>query len=239
MPTDPKKRQKKQERRTAKRKEKKHALVRQQHAGLPERLSAAARFPILACWVGARLEDQGIGSVHLSRELPGGQVAVANFLIDRFCLGVKNAWAEIVGRSIYNEKYQRKGRRDMVAQDVAPADARKLVEEAAAYARGLGLSPDPDYAKLLLLFGDVNPADGTARFEFGKDGKPYFVAGPYDTPARCRQILSILTNTCGPDGFHYLLPLGGPERDRYVPVGLDHEDAGLIDSNEEFEDDEG
>jgi len=40
MGTDQRKRQKKLERRTAKRKEKKHSLVREQNAGLSDRLSA-------------------------------------------------------------------------------------------------------------------------------------------------------------------------------------------------------
>src|SRR4051812_40540343 len=42
MPTDPRKRQKKQERRTAKRKARQHEVSKEKHAGLPERLTAAA-----------------------------------------------------------------------------------------------------------------------------------------------------------------------------------------------------
>ena len=210
MRTDPRKRQKKQERRAAKRKEKKHDLVRQQSAGLPERLAAAARYPVLHCSIGDRLADQGMGSVLLSRELPGGQVAVAVFLVDRYCLGVKDTHMEILGRSSYESKYVRKMGSEMPSHDVPPAEAFKLLTEAVAYARSLGLPPHPDYAKARLLFGDVNPADSSAEFEFGKDGKPFFIAGPHDTPERCRRILATLTNSCGPGGFHYLLPMGGP-----------------------------
>jgi hypothetical protein len=223
MPTDPRKRQKKQERRAAKRKEKKHLQVRQQSAGLADRLTAATRFPILHCWIGDDLGPEGIGTVILSRELPGGQVAVASFLVDRYCLGVKDAFGAILGRASYNDRFVRQLHQKMPMSDAAPADARKLVEEAVAYARGLGLAPHPDYPKVLTLFGPVNAADSTATFEFGKDGKPLFVAGPHDTLARSRQIIAILTNTCGPGGFDYVVPLAGPEFDRHIPEDLDEE----------------
>ncbi len=217
MGSDPRKRQKKLERRAAKRKEKKHLLVREQSAGLPERLTAAARFPVLYCGIGESLEPEGIAWVLLSRELPNGQVAAASFLVDRYCLGVKNVFAEVLGRSAYNSKYVQRMRSDMALRSVAPAEARKLLEEAVAYARGLGLSPHPDYPKALLLFGDVNPAESDARFEFGKDGQPFFVAGPNDTPERCQQIMAILRDTCGPGRFHYLLPVPGGDFGKAIP----------------------
>src|SRR4051812_12775178 len=104
MATNPRKRQKKLERRTAKRKEKKHLEVRSQSGGLTERLSAAARCPVLNCWISETLQTQGLGSVVLSRELPNGQVAVASFLVDRYCLGVKDAFAEVLHRTDYDAK---------------------------------------------------------------------------------------------------------------------------------------
>src|SRR6266702_451246 len=98
MATDPKKRQKKLERRSAKRKEKRHHLVKEQNAGLPERLRDAAKFPVLHCWIGDAIREQGIGWVVLSRQLSNGSVAVASFLVDSYCLGVKDAFGEVLGR---------------------------------------------------------------------------------------------------------------------------------------------
>ncbi len=213
MPTDPRKRQKKLERRAAKRKEKRHNLVRAHSAGLPGQLAAANRFPVRDCWIGDSLKTQGIGWVLISREMPNGQVAVATFLVDRYCLGVKDVWAEVLHRTAYEEKYLRRRSRELPAHDVSPAEARKFVESAVAYARGLGLSPHADYQKAMILFGDIDPAQSDAQFEFGKDGKPFFISGPHDTPERCRQIMAILMNKLGPGGFHYLMEVGGPGPD--------------------------
>jgi hypothetical protein len=38
----------------------------------------------------------------------------------------------------------------------------------------------------------------------GKDGKPYFVAGPYDD---ARKIMAKLEKAVGRDGFHFIMPL--------------------------------
>jgi len=67
-------------------------------------------------------------------------------------------------------------------------------------------------------FGDIDAGECTEEFTYGKDGKPYFFAGPYDSRSRCREILNILTSRLGADGFHYTIPfedlaeeLPGPE----------------------------
>ena len=123
MPTDPKKRQKKLERRAAKRKERKHDQVRERTAGLPERLTIASRFPVLHCWIGDSLSpeaDQGIGWVVLSRSLPTGQVAAASFLVDAHCLGVKDTYAEIMSRVDYEAKYVHKITKEMPSRNASP-----------------------------------------------------------------------------------------------------------------------
>jgi len=207
MPTDPKKRQKKKEKQAAKRKAKHQQLVRAKSAGLPQQLAGASRYPILHCWVSENVWDQGLGYVCLSRELPGQQVAFVLFLLDRYCLGVKDAIARVDGRFTYDSRITREMRGKSPAHDVTPACARKLVEGAVAYARDLGLHPHPDYQTAKLIFGNINAAECTEEFEYGKDGKPFFVAGPYDTPARCRAILAALERSRGPGGFHYVMPI--------------------------------
>jgi hypothetical protein len=175
MPSNPRKRQKQLEKRAAKRKQKKHTEARTHSAGLPGQLTAASKCPVLYCWI---TEFQGIASVHLSRQFPNGQVAAGNILVDRYCLGVKDAFAEVGHRVDYEEKYQRKRSPDLPPpRPLPPADARKLIEGAVEYARGIGFEPSPDYETVMLLFGDIDAATSTAQFEFGQDGKPYFFAG--------------------------------------------------------------
>ena len=83
MPTDPRKRQKKLERKAAHRKVKKHLIVRESSVSLSTRFSLAASCPVLHSSISDSNWDKGIGQVHLTRLLPDGQVVVAIFLVDR------------------------------------------------------------------------------------------------------------------------------------------------------------
>jgi hypothetical protein len=213
MPADPRKRQRKLQRLAAKRKERKRELVKKQEMGLAEQLAAATKYPVLHSRISEDLEDSGIGYVLLSRQLAGGSVAVGGFLVDRYCLGVKNAFGHLVSGFRYENDVVRKMGSQARWRDVSAATVRKVVQAAVAYASGLGLSPHPDYHKAKAIFGDIDAGQSAECVEFGKDGKPLFVPGPYDTPERCRQILAILTDTCGSGGFDYLvLGLGNPNR---------------------------
>src|SRR5207244_2600698 len=85
---------------------------------------------------------------------------------------------------------------------------------AVAYAHGIGFHPHPDDERVILLFGSVRAADSGVTFPSGKDGQPFFMAGPHDSQSCCRQVLAILDKPCGPGLDESLLPLvppGGPD----------------------------
>jgi len=211
MAKDSRRRQKKLERRKAKAKAEKKALARQEGRGMAVSLERAAAAPILHCCTTEALWDQGISSLLISRELTSGRVAYVIFLLDVYCLGVKNVILGVVPRSRYDWQVYGKLSDQYPLVKLRPEAARKLIEGAVEYARNLGLSPHPDYGKARLIFGDLDADACTEQFDYGKDGKPFFVAGPYYSPWRCQQIMRTLTDRCGPDGFHYLMPLGAAE----------------------------
>jgi hypothetical protein len=212
MAGDPKKRQKKLERRAANRKQRQKTLVKQKHRGLRERIAAAVTAPVLH----SRLSEtvwEGLGYALLSRQLPNGHVAFAMFLVDLSCLGVKNAFGDVVTRAEYDRMLRDiEGQYELI--DMSPPDVRNLVEGAVQYAGDVGLDPHPAYARLASIFGDIDPSEAKGDFRFGgPDGKPHFLAGPNDGPERCYRILSILEYHCGQGGFHFTVPFlhGVPE----------------------------
>jgi hypothetical protein len=217
MPTDPKKRQKKLAKKAAKRKEKKHALVKQQSLGMGQRLEKATAAPILDTWRMAELFQQGMGHVMFSRHLPDGTVAFALFLVDIWCLGVKDAMSNIISRYEYDSRFS-SYHLPYKTTDMEPAAARKLVEGAVEYARELGFPPHPDYQRARLIFGDIDPNQSQEEFTYGMDGKPHFMSGPYDTPQRCRHIINTLERTCGRGNYHFTI--GVPDA---LPEGVSDE----------------
>ena len=154
---------------------------------------AAADAPIADVYTPESLFEVGIGSVWFSRRLDNGHYALSAFLVDTFCLGVKNAMYSLVSAAKYEEELERflkHSGETFVACE--PAYARKLVELAIAYARELGLEPHPDYKIAKIIFGDVDATQSDAVFNFGRDGNPIYIPGPSDTLSEQRRIIKQL-----------------------------------------------
>lgn len=208
MAMDPRKRQKKLERKKAKVRAKRQKLARQETQEYARRMQEMATAPILHCRASTAILQQGMGQVLISRKLSSGMVAVGCFLVDSYCLGVKDAFMLIGTRAQYNEKFLEGWIRQEKTIKMRPACARKLIEGAVQYAEDLGFSPHADYRDAKRIFGELDVEDCRKEFTFGKDGKPFFVAGPYDSPARCERIIRTLDQHCGPGHYHYLMPAG-------------------------------
>ncbi len=173
--------------------------------GSARQIASAATAPIHECIVPGNLFEAGIGNIIVSRQLPNGQLAVAFFLVDVFCLGVKDTFFQVMPVAEYNYKLQ--SQQEYGLQRVEPAYARQLVEDAVAYAKSVGLAPHADYRTTQQIFGDINAEDCSTSFEFGQDGKPFYVSGPHDSQAKSKRIVNTLAKTCGPGEFDYVVAL--------------------------------
>ncbi|ESQ17065.1 MAG: hypothetical protein N838_10750 [Thiohalocapsa sp. PB-PSB1] len=173
------------------------------------RTATLARLPIHECLMPGALFESGIGGVLFARRTAGNQIAFSFFLVDSHCLGVKNAMFSQRSESEYeNLKVSilaQPGQGDIVMLE--PACARKLVEGAVAYAQNLGFSPHSDYRKANAIFGGVDPNDCQTEFEYGKDGKPFYMRGPHETLSRAKRIVEQLDKRCGSGNYHYLISL--------------------------------
>jgi hypothetical protein len=209
MALDEKRRQKKLAKKSAKRKAERADKRIKTSIGGGYSPIQAAHFPIHDCRVPENLFEIGIGNVMLTRSLPNGDLALAAFLLDVYCLGVKNAFYRIVSAESYALHLAELGEHGRL-DPVHPSCLRKLVEGAAEYARDLGFAPHPDYARAAKLFGNIDPAACPVTYTYGKDGKPLYISGPRETPAQSRRILDTLARRLGSEGFHFMAEAGTP-----------------------------
>lgn len=205
MAIDPRKRQKKLERKKAKDKARHKGLAVRPATSAAHRFERTAHGRVIDAFVAGDLWEQGIGNVTLVRELGADRVAFACFLVDIFCLGVKDVFFDVVSRGEYVRTLRDKLDRDLGIEQQTPEFLRKLVEESVAYARSLGLDPHADYQQARIIFGDIDASACTEEFKFGREGKPCFISGPHDTPARCARIVRTLTEQCGEGNFDMVL----------------------------------
>src|SRR6267378_1575116 len=139
-----------------------------------------ANAPIHECLVPAGLFEKGLGNLVFSRALENGRISLSVFLVDVFCLGIKNAFSAIVTRDEYAIRARSWSSSEHL-QPMRPECFRKLVEGAVAYARELEFRPHADYAEASRIFGNVDITTCSEQFEYGHNGKPFYMFGPNET----------------------------------------------------------
>ena len=152
--------------------------------------------------------EQGSGWVVVSRFRGSDKVEVGLFLLDLYCLGVKNAAYTQLTVPEYDHDFLERVSRGEKLRKIEPCCARKLVEGAVDYAKWLGFSPHEDYKKASRVFGGISAQECAEVFTYGKDGKPYYIQGPYETEAQAKRIMQMLELKCGSENFRYILALG-------------------------------
>jgi hypothetical protein len=131
------------------------------------------------------------------------------FLLDEYCLGVKDA--EIVQNidlSFFEDSMrQRDGRL------VTPAYALKKLKALIAWAREIGFEPHAKTHLAMEIFREIDSEACPNSFAFGRpeDGKPMFISGPFDGPDRIQAVLSKLQRL-GKDNHHFAIAISDAYR---------------------------
>jgi hypothetical protein len=144
------------------------------------------------------------------RHRRGATVCV--YLLDVYCLGVKNATGP---DTIDEPALSRLTNHAFSGYETPPIPVpielvRELVLGAADYARNLGFAPHSDFEQARPHLGAWA---GPSAISFGRDGKPTYISGPYDDTDH---IIHTLQRAVGGNGFNYTigvdldqLPLAG------------------------------
>lgn len=195
--------QKKLAKKNARRAEKKAHLARRADAGLERLLRHAGDWPVVEALVPDDLWEAGIGHLILARQMPDGGIAFADFLVDVFCLGVKDAFCKVESAFGYRTFLAKVSEISRFTR-TSPEAFAKLVTGAVEYARSIGLAPHPDYEAARLILAGIDPDASPERFEYGRDGAPLYIQGPNDSAAKAAAILARVRAV----GGHFVV--GGP-----------------------------
>ena len=206
----PKKRQQTLQRKLARRKRKRKEARSRSSGRVSKRtdLRRTSEWPLVECLLTKQWRDPGeIVQILVARRGPQGQIAAGVFLVDLGCLGVKNAHSYISesGHEHKQIREQMKSRQRLSSANLNLV--AKIIREGIAYADQLGFRPHRDYQQARWMLGDADPDACEESIPLGKEGKPFFIAGPYDNVP---QVMAKLEKAVGADGFNYLVPLEPP-----------------------------
>jgi transcriptional regulator with XRE-family HTH domain len=128
---------------------------------------------------------------------------VSAFLVDYWCLGVKNALFKKCDERKYElmlEKVEKTFGESF--KEISIEQAQAIIFGSIDYAATLGFQPHTDFAKSKASLGAR--LENLQSIEFGKDGKPFYFCGPHDNQMK---IIQTLKENVGDGNFDYAAKL--------------------------------
>jgi hypothetical protein len=205
---------KKQERTLKKRSERKQKVAQMKAEAVfsdsPARIIRHARdYPIMGCWAQRDWDESGLAVILVARSQPDGAVVFGNYLVDYYCLGVKDTFCV---PNISPDKFENEVLpRVFMGQPplkIEPELAHEIVWGGVEYAESYGFRPHKDFKLSQNVLDPPETYPRRGKVEFGMDGKPFYIAGPRDNSA---VIINRLMQTAGEGNFYYVLPGELPE----------------------------
>jgi hypothetical protein len=166
-------------------------------------IERARKLPIYKCWSIGN-DESGMKQIIVSRQKANGKLIVGFYLIDSFCLGLKDTFyrefededevIEALSDAIFDE---------IDFEEIDANYAQNFIYGGIEYAEDLGFTPAKDFNITEYLLDEVDDIE-YIDIEFGKNGKPFYVPGENDD---IEKNLKILENNVGSGNFEYSLSL--------------------------------
>lgn len=149
---------------------------------------------------GAVPGSDGLVGVLLVRAERSSRVTLCAWLVDVYCLGVKNVLGPetISSSAVYDRTRQFFRAFPSHRLEASPDLARHIVYGAVHFARDLGFEPHPEFEATCAYLGS---APEQCAITFGHNGKPLYISGPDDDP---RAVVATLTDRVGAGNFEFL-----------------------------------
>lgn len=164
-------------------------------------ISKAAQLPLHECLINDQWNESGLATIIICKKMPSGNYTVALFLVDIFCLGLKNTLYQFnLSELEYGEFLDKAcSKEDFLECNLETA--HNIIFGAIDYAEELGFKPNQDF-KITEYFLDPDLiTDEIDEIEFGKDGKPFFINGPNDNIPK---VLATLNKVVGKGNYEVL-----------------------------------
>jgi hypothetical protein len=132
----------------------------------------ARNLPIAECYINENWQQMGLASVIVARVHKSGCYTIGVYLVDIFCLGVKDSMYKF--NVSHNELDEFMENLNYVS--ISYNEAHNIVYGALAYAEDLGIAPHKDFSLTQYILEEDTDDIPLIEYEFGKNGKPFLVA---------------------------------------------------------------
>ena len=154
-------------------------------------------YPLHECHINRHWKQEGIAQIDVVRKMGGDKYLFGSYLVDIFCLGIKDVFVKIV------DEQEMKAIQKQIDFDKINCDftlAQNVIYGAMEYAEDLGFKPHPDFGLAKYMLEDIEDIE-YMEIEFGKNGMPLFIQGPDD---KSLHIIATLDKNVGAGNYHYI-----------------------------------
>ena len=207
----------------AKKKSKNNSKGQKQPALSPYRFmrEKARTLPVGKCYIAPPdWQESGMAHVIVTRVRPSGNLVMTSFLVDTFCLGVKDAgYHENMTPSDF-EEYLNNYRKGMGLEEISYNEAHNILYGAIAFAEDGGIKPNKEFDPAGYILEEDTEDIPLIEYDFGKNGKHFLVVNP---DRKEMPYYHTLKKNLG-DDFEYVMPFGeeyeddSDDDDEYSPL---------------------
>lgn len=161
--------------------------------------------PIYECLVRSDWKEAKMATVLVARNHTNGNITVCSYLVDLFCLGVKDSMYLFNVPLQQYQEFKEKFNSNMRMTEVDYSLVHNIVYAGVEFAEEFGFKPHKDYESVTkyMLEEDTEDTD-LIEIECGSDGKPLYFRGPFEDDAKARKIIAQLEKNAGPGNYEYV-----------------------------------
>lgn len=143
---------------------------------IPLGVNLCSNLSLYDCKILSEWKEVGISPIHVVRKLTETTYVLISYLIDFWCLGLKDAF---ITYGLTYDDLQSIFQKGPSLISLPYEEARNLILGSIDFAKNIGIEPHANFSGVVTSF-----IEATQPYEkqlaFGKDGIPFYVAGPKD-----------------------------------------------------------
>lgn len=139
--------------------------------------TVARTLPLGACYVNPDWQEAGLAHIFVTRRRPSGNVVMGCFLVDTFCLGVKDAF---VGHNISPGELDRylAEASHLNLEEIPYPEAHNIIYGAIEFAEEAGIEPHPGFGLAEYVLEEDTDDIPLIEYDFGREGRHHLICRP-------------------------------------------------------------
>ena len=154
--------------------------------------------------------DGVMDDVIVTRQHTGGRISMACYVVDNYCLGVKDSFYRLRIEEYELQDHIRNEWNSVTFRECSYEEAHNRIYGAIAFAEETGIAPHKSFALTKYMLEEDTDDIPLIEYEYGKDGKHLLIC---ETQLEASKYLPLLEKNLGKGNYDYIIGMGGESND--------------------------